>query len=157
MHTLNYALEAKVLEADGSYLDFQGLQSFEHYVQSYTARLETYHNLRDRSPALIVQALRKFAQTHLDLIQKHGQRCQYDMTEVLRYIALSILRDDQAFFKEQVLSWLDSILVAHKKNSYCPIAYRYLQDAIDANFPASNSSLIRPYLDAVITTLQSHV
>lgn len=156
MHTLNHTLEAKILEADGAYLDFQGLRSFEQYTQSYATRLETYQNLRDNSTPLIVQSLRKFAQAYPDLIQKHGQRCQYDMTEVLRYVALSILRDDEIFFKEQVLSWLDTILVAYKKNSYCPIAYRYLQESINSSFPPSNSVLIRPYLDSVSTTLQSH-
>ncbi|NJR60598.1 MAG: phycobilisome protein [Cyanobacteria bacterium CRU_2_1] len=156
MHALNHSLEKKVLEADGGYLDAQGLRSFEQYAQEYTIRLETYQNLRDKSPALIVQSLRKLAQTYPELVQKHGQRCQYDMTEVLRYIALSVLRDDEIFFREQMMSWLDTILLAHKKNTQCMTAYRYLQDAINASLPAANSSLIRPYLENVINTLQSH-
>ncbi|GAB4227307.1 MAG: hypothetical protein Kow00121_55970 [Elainellaceae cyanobacterium] len=156
MHTLNYSLEEKIIEADGGYLDTSGLRSFEQFVHSYGARLETYQNLRDRSAALVVQSLRKLAQTHPEVVQKHGQRCQYDMTEVLRYIALSILRDDEIFFKEQMMSWLDTILLAYKRQDHCTTAYRYLQDAINAGLPPSNSTLIRPYLDYVITTLQSH-
>lgn len=156
MHTLNRILEQKVLEADGSYLDAQGLQPLEQYLQSYTTRLETYQYLRDHNQKLVLQALRKLAQVYPELIQKHGQRCQYDMTEVLRYVALSILRDDEIFFKEQMMSWLDTILVAHKKNAQCMVAYRYLQEAIHTNLPATSSSLIRPYLESVITSLQSH-
>lgn len=156
MHTLNHALEEKVLDADGAYLDAQGLRSLEHYAQTYASRLETYQNLRDRSSNLITQALRQLSQSHPDIIRKHGQRCQYDMTEVLRYIALSILRDDEVFFKEQMMSWLDTILLAHKRNEHCATAYRYLQDAINSELPTSNSSLIRPYIDSVVLTLQSH-
>lgn len=156
MQTLNHALEEKIVRADGGYLDAQGLRSFEHYAQSYPVRLETYQNLRDKSPALIVQALRKLAQTYPELVQKHGQRCQYDMTEVVRYIALSILRDDETFFKEQMMVWLDTILLAHKKQNHCTVAYRFLQDAISASLPPAHSALIRPYLDCVITTLQAH-
>jgi hypothetical protein len=156
MHALNHTLDNKIREADGRYLDAQGLRSFEQYVQTYAARLETYQSLRDKSSALIIQALRKLAQAYPELVQKHGQRCQYDMTEVVRYIALSILRDDEVFFKEQMMAWLDTILLAHKKNDQCTVAYRYLQDAIQASLPPSNSTLIRPYLDCVITTLQSH-
>lgn len=156
MHTLNYTLEEKILEADGGYLDVQGLRSFEQYVQSYPARLETYEILRDKSPALIIQSLRKLAQSYPELVQKYGQRCQYDMTEVVRYIALSILRDDEAFFKEMMMSWLDTILLAHKRQKHCNLAYRYLQDAVNAGLPSANSALIRPYLDCVITLLQSH-
>ncbi|WP_416668400.1 phycobilisome protein [Egbenema bharatensis] len=156
MHTLNRTLEEKILEADGRYMDAQALRSFEQYAHSYAARLETYQNLASKSHAIIVQSLRKLAQSHPDLVQKHGQRCQYDMTEVVRYIALSILRDDEIFFKEQMLSWLDTILIAHKKHDHCATAYRYLLDEINANLPPSNSTLLRPYLDTVITTLQSH-
>lgn len=156
MRTLNRILEKKVLEADGSYLDAQGLRPLEQYFQSYATRLETYQHLHVQSPKLALQALRKLAQVYPELIHKHGQRCQYDMSEVLRYIALSILRDDEIFFKEQMMSWLDTILVAHKKNAQCMVAYRYLQEAINTNLPATSSSLIRPYLDSVITSLQSH-
>lgn len=156
MHTLNHTLEEKILDADGRYLDAQGLRSFEQYVQTYATRLETYQNLASKSQALIVQALRKLAQSYPELVQKHGQRCQYDMTEVVRYMALSVLRDDETFFKEQMMSWLDTILLAHKKQVHCATAYRHLLDAINANLPPSNSTLLRPYLDSVISTLQSH-
>jgi hypothetical protein len=156
MHTLNHTLEQKMIEADGKYLDAQGLKPLELYIQSYATRLETYQNLRDRSQALVTQALRKLAQAHPDLIQKHGQRCQYDMSEVLRYIALSILRDDEVFFKEQMMSWLDTILLAHKRQAHCATAYRYLQEAVTAGLPPSNSNLVRPYFENVILTLQSH-
>jgi hypothetical protein len=156
MHTINHTLEDKILAADGLYLDGQGLRPFEQFAQSYTTRLETYQNLRDKGATLVIQALRKLAQEYPDIVQKHAQRCQYDMSEVLRYVALSILRDDEIFFKEQMIDWLDTILMAHKRHTHCAFAYRHLLEAINANFPASQSSLIRPYLDLVVTTLQSH-
>jgi Phycobilisome protein len=156
MHTLNHTLEDHILEADGRYLDPQELFPLEQYLQSYSTRLTTYQQLRDQSDKLVLAALRKLAQAHPDLIQTHGQRCKYDMTEVLRYIALSILRDDEVFFKEQMMSWLDTILLAHKRTSQCTTAYRYLQEAINATLPAASGTLIRPYLDIVLMSLQSH-
>lgn len=156
MQTLNHTLDRKVFEADGCYLDTQGLKHLEQYLQTYPTRLESYQKLRDHSQQLVQQALKKFGQAYPEIIQKHGQRCQYDMLEVLRYIALSILRDDEVFFKEQMMSWLDTILLAHKRNSHCVIAYRNLQDAINASLPPASSSLIRPYIDSIILTLQSH-
>jgi len=156
MYCLNRSLEAKILEADGRYLDLSGLQPLEQYVKNYAVRLETYQNLRDHSPALVLKALKQLAQNDPELVQKYGQRCQYDMTEVLRYLALSILRDDEVFFTEQMMSWLDTIIMAHKRTAQCSNAYRYLQAAIAAQFSPSSSSLIRPYLDRVIQSLQSH-
>ncbi|MEB3337708.1 MAG: phycobilisome protein [Leptolyngbyaceae bacterium] len=156
MYTLNHTLEDNILEADGRYLDPQELFPLEQYLQGYTTRLATYQQLRDQSDKLVLYALRKLAQAHPDLIQHHGQRCKYDMTEVLRYIALSILRDDEVFFKEQMMSWLDTILLAYKRTNHCTIAYRYLQEAINAALPPANSTLTRPYLDIVLMSLQSH-
>ncbi|OLP20244.1 phycobilisome protein [Leptolyngbya sp. 'hensonii'] len=156
MHTFNQQLEKKILEADGQYLDARGLEPLERYLQTYSTRLATYQQLRDLSDKLVLQALRHLAQTYPELIQSHGQRCKYDMTEVLRYVALSILRDDEVFFKEQMMSWLDTILMAHKKTTHCTAAYRYLQDAINSALPAISSGLTRSYLEMIITTLESH-
>jgi len=156
MHTLNHTLEKSVLEADGRYLNAQELSPLEQYAQSYTMRLHTYQQLRDRGEALVIHALRKLAQAYPELIQQHGQRCKYDMTEVLRYIALSILRDDEIFFKEQMMSWLDTILLAHQKTAHCMAAYRFLQEAIAAALPADAGTLTRPYFDLVTQSLQSH-
>ncbi|UBF24193.1 phycobilisome protein [Kovacikia minuta CCNUW1] len=156
MHTLNHDLEKSILDADGRYLNAQELYPLEAYVQSYATRLHTYQQLRDNSDKLVIQALRKLAQTYPELIQQHGQRCKYDMTELLRYVALSVLRNDEIFFKEQMLVWLDTILLAHKRNAHCVVAYRNLQEAIAATLPGPDASLIRPYIEIVIQTLQSH-
>ncbi len=156
MHTLNHQLELNVLEADGRYLNTQELYPLENYIQSYSVRLHTYEQLRDNGEQLVLRSLRKMAQTYPELIQQHGQRCKYDMTEVLRYIALSVLRDDETFFKEQMTVWLDTILLAYKRNQHCVVAYRALQEAISTTLPSSDASLIRPYLEIVLQTLQSH-
>ena len=157
MRTLNYALEQNILEADGRYLAPLELQPLEQYVQSYAIRLETYQHLRDQSDKLVIMALRKLATTYPELVQQHGARCKYDMSEVLRYIAIATLRDDEAFFKDQMMIWLDTILLAHKRQIQCGQAYRYLQEVIVAALPPSATSLIRPYLELIIQTLQSHV
>lgn len=156
MHTLNHNLEKSILEADGRYLSAQELSLLERYAQSYTVRLQTYQLLRDNSEKFIVHALRKLGQTYPDLLQQHGQRCKYDMTEVLRYVALSILRDDETFFKEQMMSWLDTILLAHKRTDHCLTAYRSLQEAIAVTLSADALAMTRPYFELITQSLQSH-
>ncbi len=156
MQMLNHTLERAIATADGRYLASQELMPLEQYVQTYRTRLEAYQYLRDNSDKLVLLALRKLAQVHPELIQQHGSRCKYDMNEVLRYVALSILRDDETFFREQMMSWLDTILVAHKRHAHCVVAYVALQDAIAAAFPAHVGSFVRPYLEIVLQSLQSH-
>ncbi|MBW4521049.1 MAG: phycobilisome protein [Scytolyngbya sp. HA4215-MV1] len=156
MHTFNHTLEQNFLQADGRYLTFQELYPLEQYVQSYATRVETYRQISEHNDKLILLALRELAQAYPDLFQKHGARCKYDMTEVLRYAALSILRDDETFFKEQMMAWLDTILLAYHRTSQCVSAYRFLQDAINKTLPGACSNLIRPYIDLITNTLQSH-
>lgn len=157
MQTLNQTLEKNILDADGRYLDSQELQPLEQYVRSYAARLDAYQQLRDHGEKLVLIALRKLATMYPELVQQHGGRCKYDMVEVLRYIAISILRDDEVFFKDQMMVWLDTILLAHKRQSQCGQAYRNLQEAIVAHLSASANSLIRPYLEITIQVLEGHV
>jgi hypothetical protein len=157
MNTLNQSLERTIATADGRYLSTQELYPLEQYVQTYTARLHAYQQLRDHSEKFVVYALRKLAQAYPDLIKQHGPRCKYDMSEVLRYIALSVLRDDEIFFKEQMMTWLDTILLAHRRTAQCVVGYRHLQEAIATTLPVQDANLIRPYLDCVIQSLQAHV
>lgn len=155
LSAINHTIDEAILEADGRYLDTQALQSLEQFMHSYATRLDVYQQLRDQSDKLVLMALRKMGQSHPEIIQQHGPRCKYDMSETLRYIALSILRDDEIFFKEQMSVWLDTILLAHKRTSHCADSYRYLQEAIHQIVPSANS-LVKPYFDIVIVALQSH-
>lgn len=155
MHTLNHDLDECFLDADGAYLDAKGLQMLEYFAQTYSQRLEAYNALREHNAVLVQGALNKMSQIHPELMQKHGKRCQYDMTEVVRYMALAILRDDEVFFKEMMTSWLDTVLMAYKHHNHCATAYRFLQEMVDAQIPAC-SMVVRPYIDSVVLMLQSH-
>lgn len=128
----------------------------ETFAQTYGQRLDAYNGLREHGKALVQGALEKMTLELPELMKKHGKRCQYDMTEVTRYMALSILRDDEVFFKEMMTSWLDTVLMAYKHHNHCAEAYRLLQEQVDAKLP-SCSMVVRPYLDSVILMLQSHV
>lgn len=156
MHTINHSLENTILDSEGRYLQAQELQPLEQYVQSYAVRLETYQNLSEKSSKLVLDALNLFGQDYPDVMAKSGKRCHYDMSCVLRYIALSILRDDELFFIEEMMSWLDTVLVAYKRNQHCASAYLHLMQGIKEALPASNVELIRPYIDSVVNQLQSH-
>ncbi|MDJ1180473.1 phycobilisome protein [Roseofilum sp. BLCC_M91] len=157
MHTLNHDLDTKLIEADGRYLNAQELYPLEQYLQSYQLRLQTYQLLSENSEKLIVNTLRKFAQAYPELIKNHGARCKYDMGSVIRYIALSILRNDEMFFKEQMMFWLDTILVAYKRTSHCTRVYDYLHKEVDELLPPNCSSLVHPYIKVITVMLNSHV
>lgn len=156
MHALNHNLEQSIIDADGRYLKPDELQPLENYVNSYASRLDTYQKISQHNDAIVLNALKRFARVHPEIIQKSGKRCQYDMGEVLRYIALSILLDDEFFFQEQLMFWLDTVLRAHRKQTACSKAYKYLQEAVEEILPSANADQVRPFIGTVLSALKPY-
>lgn len=88
-----------------------------------------------------------------EVMRKHGSRCQYDMSEVMRYVALAVLRDDERFFKESLLFWQANILTAYRQNSACVVAYQCLKETLNEHLPAPAYQLIEPYISIIMQTL----
>ncbi|MEY2979508.1 MAG: hypothetical protein RLZZ435_3648 [Cyanobacteriota bacterium] len=157
MYAVNRTIEKVVLAADSRYLATNELSLLETYSQSYKSRTMVYQEMRDKNKILIDTSLDRFFLEYPDFLEKHRTRCIYDMSETLRYIALAILKDDQNFFRERLMVWFDSILTAYNKTAPCAIAYRYLQEAVKDKLSANSGRLIKPYLDQVCQSLESHV
>lgn len=157
MYAINNELSHQCIEADGRYLDAVEIHTFEKYVESYQARLQAYQEIQQNNDVLILGALRKYSRRYPEIIRKNGKRCHYDMTSTLRYMALSMLRDDVLFFEETLTLWLDTVLVAHQKHAKCAEAYVNLAEGISHNLSHDTANLIQPYMDSVIQLFDSHV
>jgi hypothetical protein len=153
MRAINSTLEELAIESEGRYLSASELQPLQRYLKTFSLRIQTYNLLRERSDKLVQLAMKKFMPMNPELMQKHGKRCQYDMNEVMRYIALSVLRDDERFFKEVLFFWQANILTAYRQNQNCLNSYRCLQEVITEYLPAQASQLINPYLEIILQTL----
>ena len=157
MHTINHKFTEKCIAADGRYLNASEMQTFEKYVSTYQGRLNAYQILHTNSNQLVLGALKKLAKKYPDLIRSKGKRCHYDMTTTLRYMALSVLRDDELFFQDSVVIWLDTVLVAHQRHHQCAEAYTYLFEEISQQLPGSALNFVRPYTDSIVQLFDSHV
>lgn len=155
MPGLNSTWDDLINESDGRYLTDTETQTMQRYLQTFAARLKTYEILRDKSDPLITQALKKFMLVHPDIMQKHSQRCVYDMKMTVCIMALAILRDDPRFFKENLIFWQANILTAYQRNHSCLKAYCCLQDVFKEQLPPPAYQLISPYLDVVLQALDT--
>ncbi len=156
MHALNHQLQQNIIDADGSYLLPEQISPLENYIETYQKRLETYNYIQKNSDNLVLNALKKLARIHPDIIRNSGKRCQFDMSEVLRYVALAILMDDDFMFREKMMFWLDTMLRAHDKKEVCRKAYGYLQEVVTDHSPAEHRVLINPLFDTIFESLQSY-
>lgn len=153
MRTINSTLEELANQSEGRYLTTAELLPMQRYLKTVSARLKTYEILREKSEKLVQITLRKFMSLQPEVMRKHGSRCQYDMGEMMRYMALSVLRDDERFFKESLFYWQANILTAYRQNGACLIAYRCLQETLSEQLPAQANQLIEPYMNIVLQTL----
>ncbi|MGE5657686.1 MAG: phycobilisome protein [Actinomycetota bacterium] len=156
MPGINCTWDGLINESDGRYLTASELQKLQQYLQTFTARSKTYEILREKSDPLVKLALKKFMLQHPEIMQKHSQRCLYDMNMTMCIMALAILRDDQQFFKECLVLWQANILAAYQKNLPCLKAYQCLQEVIKEHLPPACNQLIKPYMDVVVQALDTH-
>lgn len=156
MPALNHKLQQTIIDADGRYLSSDELRPLEQYFETYQKRLDAYQEVSQKGNDLVLAALRKFARVHPEIIQRSGKRCQFDMTQVLRYITLAVLLDDEFMFREKMMFWLDTMLRAHHKQDACCKAYHHLQEAAQEHLSASTAALVSPMINIVFESLQSY-
>lgn len=155
MLTMNRTLDEKVKSVDHNYLTDIDLLNLERFANSFSVRVKTYNLLRDQGDEITVRVLKLLAQQYPELVQKQLQRCKYDMSNVMRYVSLSVLRDDELFFRENLMDWLANIVNSYQVGKECSTAYRLCQTVIDQMFPPECSALVKPYSNMAIATLLS--
>ena len=153
MLTMNRTLDEKLADIDHVYLTDSDLVNLERFANSFSVRVKTYNLLRDRADEITIKSLQLLAQQYPELVQKQLQRCKYDMSNVMRYTSLSILRDDELFFREALMDWLANIINSYQIAKECSAAYRLMQSVVDEMLPAECASLVKPYSDMAIAAL----
>jgi len=150
---MNRTLDEKVGVVDRVYLTDTELGNLERFASSFSIRVKTYNLLRDHSDEIIVQSLKLLAQQYPELVQKQLQRCKYDMSNMIRYTSLSVLRDDELFFRETLMDWLANIINSYQIAKECSTAYRLFQTVIEKMLPPECAALVKPYSEMAISTL----
>lgn len=150
---MNRTLDEKISVIDRVYLNDSDIYNLERFASSFSLRVKTYNLLRDRADEITIRALQLLAQQYPELVQKQLQRCKYDMSNMIRYASLAVLRDDELFFREALMDWLANIINSYQIAKECSTAYRLLQVVIDERLPAECAALVKPYSDMAISSL----
>jgi hypothetical protein len=151
--TMNRTLDEKIANVDRVYLTDIDLYNLERFANSFSLRVKTYNLLRDRTDEITIRTLKLQTQQYPELVQKQLQRCKYDMSNLIRYTSLSILRDDELFFREALMDWLANIINSYQVTQECSTAYRLFQSVIDEMLPVECAALVKPYSEMAISSL----
>ena len=139
-----------LLQAEGRYLDDKELQGLEHYLQTFALRNQAYQLLTSHANELVVQALRQLAVTHRTAVETHSSKCKRDMSYSLKCIARAVLLDEQDFFQQDFVLWMDNITHALHKEDSAAQAYRNLRSEIQKILPTPCVALVIPYVDQLV-------
>lgn len=150
---MNRTLDEKIAVIDRVYLNDSDIYNLERFASGFSLRVKTYNLLRDRADEITIRALQLLAQQYPELVQKQLQRCKYDMSNMIRYASLAVLRDDELFFREALMDWLANIINSYQIAKECSTAYRLLQTVIDERLPAECATLVKPYSDMAVSSL----
>lgn len=152
---MNTSLANQMTHAEGRYLADPELTKFHDFINSYTLRISTYQYLQEHGDTLVLQALRNLTSSNRQVIQQHSDVCKRDMGYVLRYAALSMLKDDERGFVEELVLWMQNILFALHKEDQSAQFYSELRNVITAKMQPDEAALINRYLTLFIDALKA--
>jgi hypothetical protein len=146
---MNTRLETIFSDAEGRYLQGAEERALLDYAESVPSRLAATKAVEAAEDTIIDETLAEIWSRHPDFEHKHPaakDRARRDITLVLRYAALAMLRNDETLLTERLLYWLATILAAQNMTTVVDTAYRTLALRTEANIAPEHTARMAPYL-----------
>jgi hypothetical protein len=153
MLTITRSFEDMLLEPERAYLKDGDLNKLESYAREFADRLRAYELVRDNADQIVDNALQLMLKDYPERANNQ-EKCKYDMTIVLRYMALSMLREDEQFFRDKMIDWLGTVITAGTVRAECAAGYPKLYEAISQQLPAPCAAMFKPYIDISLATFK---
>ncbi len=155
---MNNSIEQMFSEAEGRYLEPTEQSALTNYASTLEARLAAMRSIQEHESAMIEKAVNAMFAQYPDAKQKHKhvqEKAIRDMTLVLRYCAMSMVRDSNEFLENQLLHWFRTIIVSFEMQQMVGYAYEQLIEEAKAALEADHFELIAPYLEITHNALKA--
>jgi len=143
-------LETVLERSDGSYISPEDLQTLDLTIASWQKRRQTYDWVQRREKEIVDKVLKQLSKAAPGFPKRFTEegvdRCQRDISLVLRYCATAMLLADEELLKDRLLYWMQNIMRALRHQQTNDRVYQILQQVVREQLPPENSSLILPYL-----------
>lgn len=146
---MNATLEQIFSEAEGRYLNDKEVKQLNLYVDSFARRVQAMQEAERVEPRWVQDVITNVWRTHPEFEQKHGyarEKCSRDVTYVLRYCVLAMLRNDTQMLTDKLLYWLRTILQSFEFSEVIDTTYRGLIDYGKEHLSRDSYRLLAPYL-----------
>lgn len=150
-------IQTLVQTTDGRYASDTELMFFQSYLSSVSTRLRAYQKIQGAEQQIIAQVMAKLKAQKPDTFLLGGQdltaKWQRDTVRVLRYSATALLLDDPERFKDNLLTWFQTIMRAFGAQESCKLTYIAMQEVIAQYLNAEELKLFLPILELSCVTL----
>lgn len=146
-------LESLFDEAENRYLKPEELGVLSQYVDSLPVRLTTYRSLRDCELEVMQRVADQLQAQFPNEKTEVLERAIRNALLALRYCAMGMLLNDEAFVKNRLLDWLTGPITLYHNSTVNEILYRLLNQRLSEALGSQSMTLLSPYLVMAQTLL----
>ncbi|AFY72286.1 Phycobilisome protein [Synechococcus sp. PCC 7502] len=144
-------LEKLSVETDGRYASDDELEFINTYIKSFSLRKQVYQKLKSLEAKIVEQVYTKLRSLDPKLLQNGAEdvsdKWKRDTLRVLRYVALTVLIDDDDNLKNQFLIWFQTIMQAFNAERSCDATYNIMQQVVKQLLEPQEVALVSPVLE----------
>lgn len=147
---MNRDIRGMLSDAEGRYLEPTEQSMLKEFAESLDTRLETMRAIQAKEGEMVEPAVQAVLEEHPEAARKHDKledKTRRDVTLVLRYCTMAMVRDDQSFLEEKLLHWFRTIIQAYEMTDFADTAYSKLLGAAADQLEDRHYKIVRPYLE----------
>lgn len=153
---MNQEIEAMLCDAEGRYLEATEQSLLIDYANSLEDRLRTMRALQQHEATIVeatMEALfKEFPEMKTNHVDAHKKGLR-DLTLVLRYNSMAMVRDSMEFLEQKLLHWFRTIIEAFDMSKPLVYAYDQLEAQTQHLLSEEDFEFIAPYLARTKTIL----
>jgi hypothetical protein len=153
---MNHQIEQLLSDAEGRYLEPTEQSAMIDYASSLEHRLAAMRAIQQHEAEIIEATMQAMWKEHPDMKVKHPHAYKKgvrDMTLVLRYSSMAMVRDCHAYLDQKVLYWFRTIVLAFEMSTPLRFAYAELMRQAEARLAPDHYAAIMPFLQQSLDIL----
>ena len=146
---MNIEIEDMLCDAEGRYLEATEQSLLTAYAESLDDRLRTMRALQQHESEIVNATMDALWQEFPDMKANHvdaKKKGVRDLTLVMRYASMAMVRDSIDFLEQKLLYWFRTIINAFDMNQPLVFAYQQLDKETRRALTDEDYQHIAPYL-----------
>jgi hypothetical protein len=158
---MNRQIQDIFYAAEGRYLNSGEQATLREFAQTLEVRLAAMTEISGKESVIVERTVKEVLRAYPDLEQKHKTAAQSgtrDMTLVLRYATLAMLRNDAQYLQDTLLTWMATILKGiGLAGHFVTDSYKMLERSALKELSPAAGKLLQPFLQLCIESLGNNL